>query len=67
MTCTLPPTRLGFASPSLFLLTRTPAEGNGVEVFARTEDVANAQAYMTAATIVAPLIHRWLGTEPGAH
>ena len=33
-------------------------------VFARTEDVANAQAYMTAATMVIPLIHRWLGTEP---
>ena len=50
VTCTLPPTRLGFASPSLFLLTRTAQEGNGVKVFARTEDVANAQAYMTAAT-----------------
>jgi hypothetical protein len=62
--CALPPTRLGFASPSLFLLTRTPREGNGVAVFARTEDADNAQAYMTAATIVAPLIHRWLGTEP---
>ena len=62
--CTLPPTRLGFASPSLFLVTRTAQEGNGVKVFARTEDVANAQAYMSAATMVAPLINRWLGTEP---
>jgi hypothetical protein len=64
VTCTLPPTRLGFASPSLFLLTRTDQKGNGVDVFARTDDVANGQAYMTAATLVAPLIHRWLGTEP---
>jgi len=64
VTCTLPPTRLGLASPSLFLLTRTAREGNGVKVFARTEDVANAQAYMSAAAIVAPLINRWLGTEP---
>jgi hypothetical protein len=64
VTCALPPTRLGFASPSLFLVTRTAREGDGVKVFARTEDVANAQAYMNAATIVAPLIHRWLGTEP---
>ncbi|HET6216639.1 MAG TPA: hypothetical protein VFE27_06435 [Acidobacteriaceae bacterium] len=64
VTCTLPPTRLGFASPSLFLVTRTPQEGNGVKVFARTDDVTNAQAYMFAATIVAPLINRWLGTEP---
>ena len=64
VTCALPPTRLGFASPSLFLVTRSAREGAGVKVFARTEDVANAQAYMNAATIVAPLIHRWLGTEP---
>jgi hypothetical protein len=64
LTCALPPTRLGFASPSLFLVTRTAREGDGVKVFARTEDVANAQAYMNAATIVTPLIHRWLGTEP---
>ena len=64
VTCTLPPTRLGFASPSLFLVTRTRQEGDGVAVFARTEDVANAQAYMKSATMVVPLIHRWLGTEP---
>jgi hypothetical protein len=64
VTCTLPPTKLGFASPSLFLLTRTARAGNGVKVFARTEDVANAQAYISAASIVAPLINRWLGTEP---
>ena len=64
VTCALPPTRLGFASPSLFLLTRTSQEGNGVAVFARSEDVANAQAYLSAATIVVPLIHLWLGSEP---
>jgi hypothetical protein len=55
---------LGLASPSLFLLTRTAREGNGVKVFARTDDVANAQAYLSAASIVAPLVNRWLGTEP---
>jgi hypothetical protein len=64
VSCTLPPTRLGFSSPSIFLLTRSRQEGNGVVVFARTEDVTNAQAYMKAATMVIPLIHRWLGTEP---
>jgi hypothetical protein len=64
VSCTLPATRLGFSSPSLFLLTRSPQEGDGVAVFARTEDVTNAQAYMTAAKMVIPLIHRWLGTEP---
>jgi hypothetical protein len=64
VSCTLPPTRLGFSSPSLFLLTRTARQGSGVTVFAKTEDVDHAQAYMTAATLVAPLINRWLGKEP---
>jgi hypothetical protein len=64
VTCSLPPTRLGFASPSLFLVTRTLREGNGIAVFARTEDVDHAQPYMAAAALVAPLIHRWLGKEP---
>jgi hypothetical protein len=64
VSCTLPPTRLGYFSPSLFLLARASQEGNGVTVFARTDDVTNAQAYITGATMVIPLIHRWLGTEP---
>jgi hypothetical protein len=64
VSCTLPPTRLGFSSPSLFLLTRSRQEGNGVVVFARTEDVTNAEAYIKGATMVIPLIHRWLGTQP---
>ncbi len=64
VTCTLPPAKLGLASPSLFLLTRTAREGNGIKVFARTEDVANAQAYLSAASMVTPLINHWLGSEP---
>jgi hypothetical protein len=64
VTCTLPPAKLGLASPSLFLLARNAREGNGVKVFARTEDVDNAQAYLSAASIVAPMINRWLGNEP---
>jgi hypothetical protein len=64
VTCSLPPTRLGFSSPSLFLVTRTLQEGNGIAVFARTEDVDHAQPYMAAAALVAPLINRWLGKEP---
>lgn len=64
VTCNLPPTRLGLVSPNLFLLTRTVSEGDGVKVFARTEDVVNAQAYLSAARTVAPFVKRWLGTEP---
>jgi hypothetical protein len=39
-------------------------EGGGVRVFARTEDVDNAPAYLAAAALVTPLIHRWLGNSP---
>ena len=35
VTCTLPPTRLGFTSPSFFLVTRTKSEADGVAVYAR--------------------------------
>jgi hypothetical protein len=64
VTCEFPATRLGFASPSLFLLTRTARSGSGVQVFARTENVDNATNYMSAAALVTPLINHWLGTEP---
>ena len=62
--CSLPATKLGFASPSLFLMTRTLRAGDGVAVYARSEDAGYAQAYITAATIVAPLLHAWLGKQP---
>jgi hypothetical protein len=64
VSCEFPATRLGLASPSLFLLARTARSGSGIQVFARTEDVDSAGAYMSAAALVAPLIERWLGTEP---
>ena len=37
VTVSLPPTRLGFASPSLFLANRAEHDGNGLKVFARPE------------------------------
>lgn len=60
----LPERTVGFEAPSLFLLRRSAETGNGVEVFARTEDLPNAQAYMTAASMVTPLIHWWMGSRP---
>ncbi len=60
----LPERTVGFEPPSLFLLRRTEETGGGVEVFARTEDLPNAQAYITAATMVTPLIHWWMGSHP---
>ncbi len=63
-TCTLPKTRLGFAPLSLFLLTRTESAGNGLRIFTQPENTPNAQAYMTAASMVEPLISQWLGARP---
>jgi hypothetical protein len=63
-TCTLPRTRLGFAPMSLFLLTRTESAGDGLRIFTRQENTPNAQAYLTAASMVEPLISQWLGARP---
>ncbi len=65
VTVTLPPTRLGFASPSLFIANRAEHDGNGLRVFARPEDEANAQGFITAAGMVEPTIKQWLGPRPG--
>ena len=64
VTCSLPPKKLGFTFPSLFLITRTRREGDGVAVYARAENVAAAQSYMTGAATVSPLLHSWLGMQP---
>ena len=64
VTCSLPETVLGFASPSLFLTTRKEIDGNGLRIFAREGDEANAQGYETAATLATPLVQQWLRPRP---
>ena len=64
VTCSLPRTTLGYTSPSLFLVARTKREDGAVAVYARQEDVESAQAYMSAAAMVAPLLRSWLGAQP---
>src|SRR5271165_684760 len=61
--CGLPPTKLGFAVPSLFVASRTLSEGNGVRLYMREENAANAQGVLTAVTIVQPLVEQWLGSK----
>lgn len=61
LTVTLPPTKLGFAAPSLFLANWVASAGSGVHIYSRSEDQSNAQALMTAATMVQPLVTKWLG------
>lgn len=64
ITVALPATRLGFAAPSLFLANWTATEGNGLRVFARSENQASAQGLLTAATLAQPLLTQWLGSKP---
>ncbi len=63
VTCGIPPTKLGFAVPSLFVASRTLSEGNGVRLYMREENAANAQGVLTAVTIVQPLVEQWLGSK----
>jgi hypothetical protein len=63
VTAELPKTRLGFVSPSLFLLSRTETSSNGIRFFTKAENAANTTAYATGATIVQPLITRWLSPK----
>jgi hypothetical protein len=63
ITAVLPATKLGFAAPSIFLADWAPSEGNGLRIYARTEDQASAQGLTTAATMVQPLVSQWLGAN----
>jgi len=63
VTCSLPETKLGFAVPSLFVASRTLSESNGVRLYAREENMTNAQGIMTAVSIVKPLVEQWLGAK----
>jgi hypothetical protein len=64
VTCSLPSTRLGFETPSLFLARRTETDGNGLRVLAAETNVSSAQQYVAAADQVQPLVRTWLGDAP---
>lgn len=66
ITVSLPPTRLGFETPSLFLARRTEIADNGLRVLAGDADSANAHNYIAAAGLAAPLIKTWFGTKSHA-
>jgi hypothetical protein len=65
-TAKLPPTPLGFATPSLFLARRTLESGNSLKLYARQSDAAATQSYMTAASIVTPQMTEWFGAKAKA-
>ncbi len=60
----LPATRLGFRTPSLFLAARaaTGTAADPLRVYSTSDRTADAQAFLTAATLVQPLLNQWLGT-----
>jgi hypothetical protein len=61
ITASLPASRLGFETPSLFLARRVDAYGNGLRVLALDADQADAQTYIDAARLARPLVRTWLG------
>jgi hypothetical protein len=65
VTATLPPTILGFSTPSFFLLTREKVEGNGVRIYPAFADLDSTPSITTAVNVVSPLIQQWLGARPG--
>ena len=66
ITCSLPATRLGFDTPSLFLARRTETDGDGLRVLATDAGNSNAQGYATAAETAKPLVDTWLGRKQHA-
>ena len=62
-TAKLPETRLGFATPSVFLAHRALETGNGLKLYARQSNAAATQSYMTAASILSPQMADWLGAK----
>jgi len=61
-TAKLPETRLGFATPTLFLARRTLESGNNLKLYARS-DAAATQSYMTAASILTSQMTDWFGAK----
>ena len=62
-TAKLPETRLGFATPSVFLARRALETGNDLKLYARQSDAAATQSYMTAASILSSQMADWLGAK----
>src|ERR1700734_2547509 len=65
VTASVPATRLGFETPSLFLARRTEVDGNGLRVLALDPDAGSAPRYVAAAGLAQPLVRTWLGDRLG--
>ncbi|MGC1869772.1 MAG: M1 family aminopeptidase [Acidobacteriaceae bacterium] len=61
---TLPPTRLGFAPLSFFVMSAAEQSVPGLEIYSRTDNEAAASTYRTVFTQTRPMVEEWLGAHP---
>jgi hypothetical protein len=61
---TLPPTRLGFAPLSFFVMSAAEESMPGLEIYSRGENKAAASKYQTIFTQTRPMVEQWLGAHP---
>ena len=61
---TLPPTRLGFAPLSFFVMSAAQESVPGLEIYSRPENKAAASTYQTVFTQTRTMIEPWLGVRP---
>ena len=59
----LPATPLGFAIPSLFLLSQTEAAAPGLLLYPQDTNANAAAGFITASEQVRPLVQQWLGPQ----
>jgi hypothetical protein len=60
---TLPPTRLGFAPLSFFVMSATQTSVPGLEIYSPANNKAAASTYQTVFTQTRPMIEPWLGAH----
>ena len=58
------PTTLGVESPSLFVATQTAHPGTHFTAYTIPTDEPAVKNWLAAATVVSPMIERWLGPNP---
>jgi hypothetical protein len=63
LTAELPVTPIGFAVPTIFLLSQDAQSAPGLILLPRAENAGAAAGYSTAANLVRPLIEQWLGHQ----
>lgn len=55
---------LGYGLPSLFAAVREPHASSTLNLYNRAENATNTQSYVSASTMVTPLLKEWFGETP---